>query len=119
MTQNSLARDNLRSDSMVFVNRASESSPEAARRAVSEVTAPFFTLKVQDATDKRLPEIRKKLESLKKAGVIPVFAEVAKVVLSGELTKAVTLKGIGATKGARAAIACRRRHHHEPVFRAC
>jgi large subunit ribosomal protein L15 len=44
------------------------------------------------------------LDSLKKAGVIPVFAERAKVVLSGELKKAVTLKGIGATKGARAAI---------------
>src|ERR1700761_5752754 len=44
------------------------------------------------------------IESLKKAGVIPVFAERAKVVLSGELKKAVTLKGIGATKGARAAI---------------
>ena len=33
-----------------------------------------------------------------------VFAESAKVVLSGELKKAVRLKGIGATKGARAAI---------------
>jgi large subunit ribosomal protein L15 len=44
------------------------------------------------------------LDSLKKAGVIPVFAERAKVVLSGELKKAVTLKGVGATKGARAAI---------------
>jgi len=44
------------------------------------------------------------LESLKKAGVIPVFAERAKVVLSGEVKKAFTLKGVGATKGARAAI---------------
>jgi large subunit ribosomal protein L15 len=44
------------------------------------------------------------IESLKKAGVIPVFAERAKVVLSGEVKKAVTLKGVGATKGARAAI---------------
>jgi large subunit ribosomal protein L15 len=44
------------------------------------------------------------LEALKKAGVVPVFAERAKVVLSGEIKKAVTLKGIGATKGARAAI---------------
>jgi hypothetical protein len=44
------------------------------------------------------------LESLKKAGVVPVFAERAKVVLSGELKKAVTLKGVAATKGARAAI---------------
>ena len=44
------------------------------------------------------------LDALKKAGVVPVFAESAKVVLSGEVTKAVTLKGVGATKGARAAI---------------
>src|SRR5687767_914390 len=42
------------------------------------------------------------LAALKKAGVVSVFAEKAKVVLSGELTKAVTLKGIGATKGALA-----------------
>jgi large subunit ribosomal protein L15 len=33
-----------------------------------------------------------------------VFAEVVKVVLSGPVTKAVTLKGVGVTKGARAAI---------------
>ena len=44
------------------------------------------------------------LEALKKAGVIPVFAEKAKVVLSGKIEKAVTLKGISATKGALAAI---------------
>ncbi|HXC60520.1 MAG TPA: 50S ribosomal protein L15 [Steroidobacteraceae bacterium] len=45
------------------------------------------------------------LEVLRKAGVVDVFAEQAKVVLSGEIKKAVTLKGIGATKGARDAIA--------------
>ena len=44
------------------------------------------------------------LDALKKAGVVDAFAASAKVVLSGEVTKAVTLKGIGATKGARAAI---------------
>jgi large subunit ribosomal protein L15 len=44
------------------------------------------------------------LDALKKAGVVPVFAEQAKLILSGELSKAVTLKGIGATKGARAAV---------------
>ena len=44
------------------------------------------------------------LDALKKAGVVPVFAEQAKLILSGEVSKAVTLKGIGATKGARAAI---------------
>ena len=44
------------------------------------------------------------LEALLKAGVVPVGTERAKVVLSGELNKAVTLKGVAATKGARAAI---------------
>ena len=44
------------------------------------------------------------LDALKKANVVPVFAEQAKVVLSGAITKAVTLKGVAATKGARAAI---------------
>jgi large subunit ribosomal protein L15 len=44
------------------------------------------------------------MDALKKAGVVPVFAEKAKVVLSGEIKRAVTLKGIAATKGARAAI---------------
>ena len=44
------------------------------------------------------------LAALLKAGVVPVGTERAKVVLSGELNKAVTLKGVAATKGARAAI---------------
>ena len=44
------------------------------------------------------------LDTLKKANVIPTFADRAKVVLSGEITRAVTLKGVGATKGAREAI---------------
>jgi large subunit ribosomal protein L15 len=45
------------------------------------------------------------LEALKKAGIVPVTAERAKVVLSGEIKKAVTLKGVAVTKGAQAAIA--------------
>ncbi len=44
------------------------------------------------------------LAALKAAHVVSVNAEVAKVVLSGTITRAVTLKGIGATKGALAAI---------------
>jgi large subunit ribosomal protein L15 len=44
------------------------------------------------------------LEALKKAGVVPPSTERAKVVLSGAIKKAVTLKGVAATKGARAAI---------------
>jgi large subunit ribosomal protein L15 len=44
------------------------------------------------------------IESLLKAGVVPAGTERAKVVLSGEIKKAVTLAGVAATKGARAAI---------------
>ena len=44
------------------------------------------------------------LESLKKAGVVAAATERAKVVLSGEIKRAVTLKGVAVTKGARAAI---------------
>jgi large subunit ribosomal protein L15 len=44
------------------------------------------------------------LAALKAAQIVSVFAMSAKVVLSGELKKAVRLKGIGTTKGARAAI---------------
>jgi large subunit ribosomal protein L15 len=44
------------------------------------------------------------LRTLIDANIVPAHTEQAKVILSGELKKAVTLKGIGATKGARAAI---------------
>jgi len=44
------------------------------------------------------------LAALRKAGLINAGHLRAKVVLSGELTKAVTLQGIGATAGAKAAI---------------
>ena len=45
------------------------------------------------------------LDALKRAGVIDARATHAKVVLSGKLERAVTLTGIGATRGARDAIA--------------
>jgi large subunit ribosomal protein L15 len=44
------------------------------------------------------------LAALKKAGVVPADALKAKVVLSGAISSAVTVKGVGVTKGARAAI---------------
>ncbi len=44
------------------------------------------------------------LQALKSAGIVPPLTERVKVILSGELKKAVTLKGIAATKGALAAI---------------
>jgi large subunit ribosomal protein L15 len=44
------------------------------------------------------------LDALKRAGLITRNMLRAKVFLSGDVTKAVTIKGLGATKGAREAI---------------
>jgi large subunit ribosomal protein L15 len=44
------------------------------------------------------------LLALKQAGIIAADALSAKVILSGKLDKRVVLKGVGATKGAKAAI---------------
>lgn len=44
------------------------------------------------------------LAALKAAGVVPQRAQVAKVILSGKLSRKVTLKGVKVTKGARTAI---------------
>jgi large subunit ribosomal protein L15 len=44
------------------------------------------------------------LKSLQKAGVIGLHINRAKAILSGEITRAVNLKGVSATKGARSAI---------------
>lgn len=44
------------------------------------------------------------LKSLQKAGVIGLHITRAKAILSGSITRAVTLRGIGVTKGARQAI---------------
>jgi len=44
------------------------------------------------------------LAALRSAGLINAGHQRAKIVLSGELTKAVTIRGLGATAGAKAAI---------------
>lgn len=44
------------------------------------------------------------LAALKSAGIVPVPAKRAKVIASGKLEKAVTLRGLSLTKGARAAV---------------
>lgn len=45
------------------------------------------------------------LEALKKADIVREEIRVAKVILSGELTRPVTVRGLKVTKGAREAIA--------------
>jgi large subunit ribosomal protein L15 len=68
-----------------------------------------FRSKIEQA-EVRLDELLKlegtvvDLDSLKKANLIPTLADRAKIVLSGEINKAFTVKGIGATKGAKEAI---------------
>jgi large subunit ribosomal protein L15 len=53
----------------------------------------------------RLPLDEVDLDALKKAGVIPANALSAKVIVSRQgLTRKLTLRGLGATQGARAAI---------------
>ncbi|GAP36382.1 50S ribosomal protein L15 [Piscinibacter sakaiensis] len=52
----------------------------------------------------RLEAAEVDLLTLKQAGLVPELAKVVKVIKSGELSRAVSLKGIGATAGAKAAI---------------
>ena len=44
------------------------------------------------------------LASLKRANLVPARAERARIMRSGEIKVAVTIRGVGVTKGARAAI---------------
>ncbi len=70
----------------------------------------FVSLTRDRNVEVRLSEIEKlplteiDLLSLKQAGVVAADALSAKVILSGELTRKITLTGVGATKGAKAAI---------------
>jgi large subunit ribosomal protein L15 len=70
----------------------------------------FISLTAARNVEIRLSDLEKlpvgdvDLLTLKQAGVVPGDALSAKVILSGKLTKKVALKGVGATKGAKAAI---------------
>lgn len=70
----------------------------------------FISAKARVTAEVTLSELGKveaetiDLAALRAAGIINGSYTRAKVMLSGEIKKAVTLKGIGVTKGARAAI---------------
>ena len=70
----------------------------------------FTSRKAKITAEIRLHELEKveggtvDLQALIDANVISGDMKYAKVILSGEITKPVTVKGLGATKGARAAI---------------
>ena len=84
---------------------ADMNTPEegAAKRGfVSLTRARNIEVRLSDLEKLPLGEVD--LLVLKQAGVVPGDALSAKVILSGKLTKKVLLKGVGATKGAKAAI---------------
>lgn len=64
----------------------------------------------KDTAEVRLNELDKvkdaviDLAALKAANIVPQYAMQAKVILSGKLESAVSLRGVAVTKGARAAI---------------
>jgi large subunit ribosomal protein L15 len=70
----------------------------------------FKSMSAGDTAEVRLSDLERlaggdvDLLALKAAGVVPQLALGAKVILSGAITRAVNLKGVGATKGAKAAI---------------
>jgi large subunit ribosomal protein L15 len=70
----------------------------------------FKSLSAGDTAQVRLSDLERlqgdevDLLALKQAGVVPQLAKGAKVFLSGSLTRKVSLKGVAATKGAKAAI---------------
>lgn len=70
----------------------------------------FISAAKDRVVEVRLSELEKlpfdeiDLQALKQAGVVASHALSAKVILAGKLTRKLTLRGVGATKGARAAI---------------
>lgn len=70
----------------------------------------FRSLTAGDTVEVRLDTLQKlkidaiDLEALKQTGAVPQFAVRAKVILAGEIKRKIALKGVLATKGARAAI---------------
>lgn len=70
----------------------------------------FTSIKSLASEEVRVAELAKidgdivDLDSLKKANVLKDNTKYAKVILSGELNKAVTVRGLKVTKGARGAI---------------
>ncbi len=70
----------------------------------------FVSLTRYDTAQVRLSDLQKlpvdtiDLLALKQAGVVPSWTLTAKVVLAGEIKRAVKLQGLQLTKGARAAV---------------
>ncbi len=66
--------------------------------------AATFKAEVRLSDLENLPVSEIDILALKQAGVVSVLARDVRVILSGEITKKISLKGLKATKGAKAAI---------------
>ena len=70
----------------------------------------FRSMTAQDTAEVRLHQLAAvkaeviDLAALKAANIVPAATKRAKVILTGKLEKAVTLRGLALTKGARAAV---------------
>jgi large subunit ribosomal protein L15 len=73
------------------------------KRGFKSLATPFKA-EVRLSDLEKLPVAEVDLLALKQAGVISELAKVVRVIKSGELTRKVTVKGMIATKGAKAAI---------------
>ena len=73
------------------------------KRGFKSLATPYKA-EVRLSALEKLPVGEVDLLALKQAGVVSEMARVVRVIASGELTRKVVLKGIGATAGAKAVI---------------
>jgi large subunit ribosomal protein L15 len=73
------------------------------KRGFKSLATPFKA-EVRLTDLENLPVAEVDILALKQAGIVSELARVVRVIKSGEITKKVTVKGLIATKGAKAAI---------------
>jgi len=80
--------------------------PAASTRSVSKAARCRCIAAFRSAASRPSPASVDEIDLLvlKEAGVVSTLAKDARVILSGAITRKVTVRGLGVTKGARAAI---------------
>lgn len=73
------------------------------KRGFKSLAAPYKA-EVRLSDLEKLPVAEVDMLALKQAGVVPELARAVRIILSGTITKKVTVTGLTVTKGAKAAI---------------
>jgi large subunit ribosomal protein L15 len=73
------------------------------KRGFKSLAAPYKA-EVRLSELEALPVAEIDMLALKQAGIVPELARSVRIILSGNISKKVTVKGLAATKGAKAAI---------------